>query len=152
MDHDTSFVRELQRLVCNFIQDTLPQIKHIEYWSNDWAGFMNLCNHGNEFGFDAIWLFFTTSHSKQVLLGCQNSEEDSTNKFEKTCNKSNLDFQSGGEFFNKNIIGITFFSIYKKDLVFVREVLNARYSLSNSAANKYSSAGHHEQKNKKTTS
>ena len=38
LDHDTSFVHELQRLVCNFIQETLPQIKHIEYWSDGCAG------------------------------------------------------------------------------------------------------------------
>ena len=29
LDHDTSFVHDLQRLVCNFIEETLPQIKHI---------------------------------------------------------------------------------------------------------------------------
>ena len=31
LDHDASFVHELQRFVRNYIQDTLPQIKHIAF-------------------------------------------------------------------------------------------------------------------------
>ena len=76
LDHDTSFVHELQRLVCNFIQETLPQIKHIEYWSDGCAGqyknfknLMNLCNHVNDFMFHAIWSFFATSHGKSPCDG-----------------------------------------------------------------------------------
>ena len=76
LDHDTSFVHELQRLVCNFIQETLPQIKHIEYWSDGCAGqyknfknLMNLCNHVNDFGFHVIWSFFATSNSKSPCDG-----------------------------------------------------------------------------------
>ena len=33
------------------------------------------------------------------------------------------------EFCKENIVGITFFSIYKKDIVQIREDLDARYSL-----------------------
>ena len=62
MDHDPSFVHELQRLVCNFIQDTLPKIKHIEDCGDGCASLMNLSNYGNEFGFDALWSFIATSH------------------------------------------------------------------------------------------
>ena len=76
LDHDTSFVHELQRLVCNFILETLPQIKHIEYWSDGCAGqyknfknLMNLCNHVNDFRFHAIWSFFATSHGKSPCDG-----------------------------------------------------------------------------------
>ena len=71
LDQDTSFVHKLQRLLCNSIQDALPQIKHIEYWSDGCAAqyknfknLINLCNHVNDFGFDAIWSFFATSHGK----------------------------------------------------------------------------------------
>ena len=40
-----------------------------------------------------------------------------------------LTFKAVEEFCKENIVGITFFSIYKKDMVHVREVLDARYSL-----------------------
>ena len=30
---------------------------------------MNLCNHVNDFGFHAIWLFFATSHGKSPCDG-----------------------------------------------------------------------------------
>ena len=75
LDHNTSFVHELERLVCNFIQETLPQIKNIEYWINGCAGqyknfknLMNLCNHVNAFGFHAIRSFFATSHGKSLVV------------------------------------------------------------------------------------
>ena len=63
-DHDTSFVHQLQKLVCNFIKETLPQIKRLEYWSDGCAGqyknfknMMNLCNHKDDFGFEALVFF-----------------------------------------------------------------------------------------------
>ena len=39
-----------------------------------------------------------------------------------------LTFKAVEEFCKENIVGITFFSIYKKDMVQVREVLDSRYS------------------------
>ena len=104
LDHDTSFVHELQRFVRNYIQDTLPQIKHTAFWSNDCAGqyknfknLMNLCNYVIDFRFDAIWSFFATSHGRSP---CDGIEEQwwgrQHKKFEKTYNKSNPDLQSSG--------------------------------------------------------
>ena len=40
-----------------------------------------------------------------------------------------LSFKVVEEFRNENIVGITFFSIYEKDMVQVRKVLDARYLL-----------------------
>ena len=42
-----------------------------------------------------------------------------------------LTFKAVEEFCKENIVGVTFFSIYKKDMVQVREVLDSRYSLAN---------------------
>ena len=45
-------------------------------WSDGCAGqyknfknIMNLCNHVNDFGFHAVWLFFATSHGKSPCDG-----------------------------------------------------------------------------------
>ena len=58
LDRETSFVHQLQRLVSNFIQETLPQIKDIEYWSagqyKNFKNLLNFCNHVNDFGFHVI--------------------------------------------------------------------------------------------------
>ena len=42
-----------------------------------------------------------------------------------------LTFKAVEEFCKENIVGITLFSIYKKDMVQVRDVLDARYLLGN---------------------
>ena len=58
LDRETSFVHQLQRLVSNFIQETLLQIKDIEYWSagqyKNFKNLLNFCNHVNDFGFHVI--------------------------------------------------------------------------------------------------
>ena len=140
LDLDTSFVHKLQRLVCNFIQETLSQIKHFEYWSDGCAGqcknfknLMNLCNHVNGFGFHAIWSFFTTSHGKSPYdsIGGTVKRKIAQASLQRPVTNKMLTFKAVEEFCKENIVGITFFSIYLKDMVQVREVLNARYSLGN---------------------
>ena len=125
-------------MVCNFIQETLPQIKHIEYWSHGCAGqyknfkdLMNLCNHVNDFGFHAIWSFFATSHRKSPCDGIGRTVKSKivTASLQRPITNQSLTFNAVEEFCKENVVGITFFSIYKKDMLQVREVLDARYSL-----------------------
>ena len=61
----------MQRLTTNFIKERLPKVKHMEYYSDGCAGqyknfknLMNLRYHESDFGIDAIWSFFATSHRK----------------------------------------------------------------------------------------
>ena len=106
-----------------FIQDTLPQIKHIEDCSNVCAGqqknfknLMNLCNHVNHFGFDAIWSFFGTSHDKSSCDGIWGTMNRKTAPLtlQRPVTNQILTFNAVEEFCNDMIVGITFFSIYKK--------------------------------------
>ena len=72
----TCFVHELQRMVMLFIKENLPRVKNIEYFSEGCAGqyksfkaFLNLCHHKSDFGLDATWTFFATSHGKSPCDG-----------------------------------------------------------------------------------
>ena len=72
MEHDTAFVYETQKHVTNYIKDNLPLVSKIYYFSDGCGGqyknyknFLNLCNHKNDFGLVAEWIFFATSHGKE---------------------------------------------------------------------------------------
>ena len=63
--HDTCFVYEVQTMVIKYIQELLPNIKKLYYFSDGCGGqyknyknFMNLCLHKQDFGFEAEWIFF----------------------------------------------------------------------------------------------
>ena len=75
LKHDTTFIHEIQRLVCQHISATLPDINSIEYWSDGCAGqyknFMNLCHHEEDFLLKATWSFFATSHGKFPCNGIE---------------------------------------------------------------------------------
>ena len=65
LEHDTNFVYELLRLTCNYIKETMPQVRDIEYFSDGCTGqyknynnFLSLCYHKSKFGLDATWSFF----------------------------------------------------------------------------------------------
>ena len=54
----------------------MPQISIIEYFSDgcaaqykNYKNFLNLCYHKDEFGLNAIWSFFATSHGKSPCDG-----------------------------------------------------------------------------------
>ena len=54
----------------------LPNIRNIQYFSDGCAGqyknrkhLYNLCQHSTDFGIDAVWNFFATSHGKSPCDG-----------------------------------------------------------------------------------
>lgn len=58
------------------IKFTLPHIRKILYFSDGCSGqyknrknLFNLCQHKKEFGIDAEWIFFATSHGKSSCDG-----------------------------------------------------------------------------------
>ena len=92
---------------------------------------MNLYNHLNEFRFDTIWSFFATSRGKSPCddIGGRVKSKITQANLQRPVINQILTFTAVEEFRNENIVGITFFSIYKKNMVQFREVLDARYSL-----------------------
>ncbi|XP_066934504.1 uncharacterized protein [Clytia hemisphaerica] len=74
--HDTNFVYKVQTLVVEYLKENLPRISKLYYFSDGCAGqyknyknFMNLCHHQEDFGIDAEWIFFATSHGKSPCDG-----------------------------------------------------------------------------------
>ena len=68
---DTCFVYEVQKTMINYLHELLPQIKKLFHFSDgcgeqskNYKNFMNLCLHKQDFGLDAEWIFFATSHGK----------------------------------------------------------------------------------------
>lgn len=76
LSHDTPFVFECQKRLSSYIKRELTTVKKVMYYSDGCGGqyknyknFMNLCCHRNDFGLDAGWHFFATSHGKSVVDG-----------------------------------------------------------------------------------
>ena len=61
LEHDTGFVYQLQKLLCNYLRLPYPSISNIQYFSDghsaqykNYKNFLNLTLHKQDFGFDAV--------------------------------------------------------------------------------------------------
>ena len=76
LDHSTAAVHCFQKHLTEDIKKNAPLVKKIVYFS-DGAGsqyknkkhFLNICNHSKDFGLEAEWHFFATSHGKNACDG-----------------------------------------------------------------------------------
>ena len=75
-EHDLPMVYMIQQVLTDYFNDKFPHIEKLIYFSDGCAGkyknrknFYNLCQHKNEFGIDAEWNFFATSHGKSPCDG-----------------------------------------------------------------------------------
>ena len=76
LDHNTTFVYEVQRQLIEILKERQPHIKNIEYFSDgcvahykNYKNFMNVCFHREDFGLTATWAFFATSHGNPHVMG-----------------------------------------------------------------------------------
>ena len=76
LKHDVSMIYKTQEKVLKFIQENLPHIEEIHYFSDGCAAqyknkynFLNLCHHEKDFNLKAVWSFFATSHGKSECDG-----------------------------------------------------------------------------------
>ena len=76
MTHDVAMVYEVQKRIINYLKLQLPNLKSVEYFSDGCAGqyknrknFYNLCHHKADLNGEAKWIFFATSHRKQLCDG-----------------------------------------------------------------------------------
>ena len=74
--HDTSFVHQIQKMLVDFVKEKLPHVTKIFYISDGCGGqyknfknSLNLCFHKQDFGIEAEWIFFATSHGKSPCDG-----------------------------------------------------------------------------------
>ena len=75
-EHDTGFVYQVQKLLCNYLQLSHPSITNIQYFLDgclaqykNYKNLLNLTFHKQDFKFDAVWNFFATSLGKSPCDG-----------------------------------------------------------------------------------
>ena len=76
LKHDTITVHSFLQVVLPYLKDCHPVIKHIHYFSDgaasqykNYKNFCNLLYHYSDFGLEAEWNFFATSHGKNCCDG-----------------------------------------------------------------------------------
>ena len=81
-----------------------------------------------------IWSFFATSHGKSPCDGIGDTvkRKIARTSLQRPVSNQILTFKAVKQFCTENLATITFFSIYKEDMVQVREILERRYSLGDS--------------------
>ena len=138
LEHDTSFVHELQRITAFYIKETMPAITNIQYFSDGCAGqyknlknFLNLCFHKDDFGLSTTWSFFATSHGKSPCdgIGGTVKRKIARTSLQRPVNNQILSFKAVETFCESSISGIKFFTIKKDDMTEIRERLEKRYKL-----------------------
>ena len=76
IEHDVAMVYQVQNEVLKKVLADLPETKDVTYFSDGCESqyksrkhLFNLCQHSSEFGINAKWVFFGTSHGKQPCDG-----------------------------------------------------------------------------------
>ena len=71
--HDTSFVYQMQTKLVAYLRENSPHLNQVYYFSDgcgeQYKHFkicLNLCHHKYDFGIDAEWIFFATSHGMEA--------------------------------------------------------------------------------------
>ena len=147
---NTCFVYEVQKTMINYLHELLPQVKKLFYFSDGCGGqyknyknFMNLCLHKQDFGLDAEWIFFATSHGKSPCDGIGSSVKHhaAQRSFPRPMNNQILDYQAMLNVCEEEMSKIKFFGISKETMDEVRKSLEERFSRGNTVPGTRSS--HH---------
>ena len=138
LDHDTSFVHELQRQTSEYIKATLPTVETVEYFSDGcgkqykgFKNFLNLCYHKQDFDLYATWSFFATSHGKSPCdgIGGTVKRKIARASLQRPVSEQIVTFESVHAFCSSNFDGIQFFTIRKAEMTSIRTLLEERYKL-----------------------
>ena len=137
-NHDTPFVHKCLQLVTSHIKNKLPQVTMIEYFTDGCGGqyknyknFLNVCEHGSDFGLQACWNFFATSHGKGPCdgiggtvkrLAYLESLHDRKTEFHPITTIDNM-----YKFCESQIANIKFFLVKAADMDRVRRDQNERF-------------------------
>ena len=137
LEHDTSFVYEIQRELLKIVRDEMPFIHKVEYFSDGCAGqyknfknLLNLCNHKEDFGIDANWTFFATSHGKSPCDGIGGTVKRLTARasLQRPLSDQILTVSKMLLFCQQNICNIRFLFIPKERMAEVRRELQSRFA------------------------
>ena len=148
--HDTYFVYEVQKTMISYLHELLIQVKKLFYFSDECGGqyknsksLKNLCLYKQDFGLDAEWIFFATSHGKSPCDGIGSSVKHhaAQRSFPRPMNNQILDYQAMLNVCEEEMSKIKFFGISKETMDEVRKSLEERFSRGNTVPGTRSS--HH---------
>ena len=136
LDHDTTFVYEVQRQLVEILKERQPHIRNIEYFSDgcvahykNYKNFMNLCFHREDFGLTATWAFFATSHGKSPCdeIGGTIKRKIGRASLQRPTHDQMLTFDAVVKYCNEASSEIVFCTILKEDMLSFREKMKERY-------------------------
>ena len=138
LEHNTGFVYQVQKLLCNYLQLLYPSITNIQYFSDgcstqykNYKNLLNLTFHKQDFGFDVVWNFFATSHGKSPCdrLGGTIKRKLTIESLSRTKTNPIFTALQAYEFFKNTMNTVELFYIPKDDLTQVHTKLKTRYEL-----------------------
>jgi hypothetical protein len=116
----------------------VPTITAVEYFSDSCAAqykicknMLNLCRYKVDFGIDATWVFFATSHAKSPCdtIGATVKRLKACASLQRPYSERILDVYSLLPFCKTNIPGIAFVFISKERMEEVRAELKERFAM-----------------------
>ena len=125
MTHATSTVHAFQKAILDHLKKELPAVTKVVYFSDGCAGqyknyknFVNLTHHMADFGYDAEWHFFATSHGKSPCDGIGGTVKRLAARasLQATTDNQILTPHDLYQFGNDNIKGIQFFWVTKESV------------------------------------
>ena len=136
LSHDTPFVYEVQRRIIEVLRQSYPFIYKVLYFSDGCAGqyknfknFINICYHKDDFGLEAEWNFFATSHGKSAVDGIGGTVKRTAARasLQKFGTEQILTAEAMYNFCSIKIPSIIFQLITEEDMRIVRESQHSRY-------------------------
>ena len=124
-----------------------PNITHIQYFLeccsaqyNNYKNLLNLTFHNQDFGFDAVWNFFATSHRKSPCdgLGGTIKRKLTIESLSRTKTAPILTTLQAYKYCKTNMPRVKLFFLPKDDLVKVCLKLKARYAIGHTVPGTYS--------------
>jgi hypothetical protein len=135
-EHSTVTVFSFLKVVIRQLQADFPGIKKIHYFTDGCAGqyknknnFINLCHHEEDFGLEADWNFFATSHGKSACDGIGGTVKRLLTKASLQRPYSNpiLTIEAVMSFCTESIPGIKFFNVIPEEVTRCGTELKERF-------------------------
>ena len=136
--HNTVAVHSFLRPVLNYVKELCPIVKNVNYFTDgaasqykNYKNIANLIHHFEDFGLNAEWHYFATSHGKGPCDGTGGTiKRLARRKSLQSINNSSEDIQTPValfEFANSNIENIKFFYVSTEDIKANEEHLVKRF-------------------------
>ena len=128
----------MQILFTTYIRKFHPFITKLYYFSDGCAGqyknyknFLNLCHHKHDFGLEAEWIFFATSHGKSPCdaIGGIVKRHVTKRCLQRPLNNQILNYKDFLTICKTEIPEVSFFGISKARMIEVRQIMQQRYDL-----------------------